>query len=537
MAMKIMKLLSGLGKAFNDALSASDSVPDHPGQRWFARAWALLILVVVSFTMLWLGDKLNASGMALTRFMARAQAPLTAQFHYPALMRDQITVALYDREFLDSSGSAWPISYQDHADGLLRLASDPKARPKAIMLDITFGQERDDPTIASLRQALCRIQNEFKVPVFLAAMPSPETGRLTIRSGLGADPPGSAPACFTLVGVDYLPDPLDGLAWSYQLSRHLTDAGWAAGPASEPLRQPAYRSAAMAMAQDVAHLDLGEETVPMALVWGHNSAPQRHRPERLQHCRPGVPDLRQLVPGVLRQLWEDAGRLPLCPYHQTLSMAQLGVLSEVELAPYLAGRYVLVGANVPGFNDFADSPVHRITPGIYMHAMALDNLLTYAGDYKLSAEWTLPPSWALLKPGLLAILVVFGVHLAWDALQAKLTRLCQARGWPPALSSLPAHYQAQPERTRRLLRLPVDVLAWLARLALQFVAVMVLIGLLQAWFRIGMLPVVELAGMTLLAEGLGYMKKIQDFCKTTPSARFTFPPALHLRRRRNPKEN
>ena len=145
---------------------------------------------------------------------------------------------------MESTGSAWPISYQDHADGLLRLAGDPNARPRAIMLDITFGQERNDPTISSLRQALCRIQNEFGVPVFLAALPSPENGHLTGRAGLDADSPDTAPACFTLVGVDYLPDPLDGLAWSYQLSRHLTATGWASSPASEPLKQPAYRSAA-----------------------------------------------------------------------------------------------------------------------------------------------------------------------------------------------------------------------------------------------------------------------------------------------------
>lgn len=63
--------------------------------------------------MLWLGRKLNAKRMALTRFMAHAKAPLTAQFNYPALMRDQITVALlYGREFLHSSASAWPVSYQ-----------------------------------------------------------------------------------------------------------------------------------------------------------------------------------------------------------------------------------------------------------------------------------------------------------------------------------------------------------------------------------------------------------------------------------------
>ena len=521
---RVEKLISGLNAS-------------RPGQGWIAHLWALPILIVVSFTMLWLGDKLNASGMALTRFLARAQAPLAAQFNYSARMREQITVALYDREFLDSTGSAWPISYQDHADGLLRLASDPKARPKAIMLDITFGQERNDPTIASLRQALCRIQNEFGVPVFLAALPSPENGRLAVRTSLGADPPGAAPACFTLVGVDYLPDLLDGLAWSYPLSRHLTSSGWASGPASEPMRQPSYRSAAMAMAQDVARLDLGEETVPMALVWGHNSAPQAHRPERLAHCRPGVPDLGQLVPGVLRQLWENTDKLPLCPYHQTLSMAQLGVLSEGELAPHLAGRYVLVGANVPGFNDFADSPVHRITPGIYMHAMALDNLLTYAGDYKLSAEWTLPPSWALLQPGLLAIGAVFLVRLVWDLLQSKLTRSFRVGGWPPALASLPMGYQAQPERIRRLLWLPVAALVWVMRLALQFIAVMVLISLLQAHFRIGMLPVVELAGMTLLAEGLGYMKKIQDFFRVSPAPRIPCPAVRRSRRRHNLKEN
>ena len=500
--------------AFKNALWVGVSAPGQSRLGWLG---ALLVLTLASFTMLWLGDKLNASGMALTRFMARAQAPLTAQFHYPALARDKITVALYDQEFLEASGSAWPISYQSHADGLLRLAADPSARPRAIMLDITFGQERDDPTVDSLRQALCRIQNEFKVPVFLAALPSPETGRLAVRAGLGADSPGTAPPCFTLVGVDYLPDPLDGLAWSYPLTRHLADAGWQPGPASEPLRQPAYRSAAMAMAQDAAGLDLGLETVPMALVWGHNSAPQAHRPKRLANCRPGTPELRQLVPGVLRQLWEDSNKPPLCPYHRTLSMAQLEVLEEGELAPYLAGRYVLVGAHVPGFNDFADSPVHRITPGIYMHAMALDNLLTYGSRYKLSAEWTLPPTLELLVPGLLTIGVVFAVHLLWNALQSWLVRAVQARGWPPALAGLRAGYLARPERTRRLLGLPVVALAWLARLSLQSIAAMVLIGLLQARFRIGMLPVVELVGMTLLAEGLGYLKKIQTLLEEKPA--------------------
>jgi hypothetical protein len=476
----------------------------------------LLILVLVSFTMLWLGDKTNASGMALTRFMARAQAPLTAQFNYPPQFRDQITVLMYDQEFLKTSGSAWPISYQDHADTLLRLVAVPGARPKAIMLDITFGQERNDPTVSTLRQALCSIQNDYHVPVFLAALPSPEDGRLKIRSGLMAEQPGAEQACFTLVGVDYVPDPLDGLAWTFQMSRHLTNAGWQTGVAADPGHQPAYRSSAMAIAQDVAHLDLGQETVPMALVWGYNSATQADRPDSLSGCRPGQAHWENLIPGVLRDIWEESQQLPLCPYHPTLSAAQLGVLSEAELATHLAGKYVFVGANVPGYNDFAESPVHGLIPGIYMHAMALDNLLTYQSQYKLSSEWTMHPSWDLLKPGLLGIFAVFLVHLAADGVKGwSLCTGLHLPGWgsTPVLCS-----KCNPKMTtgRQLIfELLVDSAFWLIQITLQTIVVMLLIGWLQANFRIGMLPVVELVGMTLVTEALEFVDKIQASFSTT----------------------
>ena len=474
----------------------------------FPSLLALLILTLVSFGMLWLGDKINGSGMALTRFMARVQAPLTAQFAYTDIARDQITVVMYDQEFLKNSVSAWPISYQDHGDALMRLTQDPNARPKVIFLDITFNQERSDPTIGALREALCTIQNEYKVPVFLAALPS-EKGPLGVRSGLSSVPSAGEPDCFTLVGVDYIPDSLDGVAWTYQLSRHLTETGWQNGPTTNAQQEPTYRSAAMAIAQDVGRIDMGEETVPMALVWGHNSAPQTHRPESLNHCRPGRPDRGQLVPFVLRQLWDESSEKPLCPYHRTLSMGQLSSLSESELAPYIGGRYVIVGANVPGYNDFADSPVHHLTPGVYMHAMALDNLLTYKGDYKLSQEWTLPPSKLLLLPGLLAISAVFVVNLIWTLFRRKsLDFISNSNGRAAAvIRSLTARKTFTP--WQRVSKLSICALLWLLRISIQTVAAMYLIAVLQAWFRIGMLPVVELVSMTLIAEGLGYMGKIR----------------------------
>ena len=471
----------------------------------FVFSW--LLLVFVSFGMLWLGDKLNASGMALTRFMARVQAPLTAQFAYTDIERDQITVVMYDQEFLKGTGSAWPISYQEHGDALLRLTQDPTGRPKAIFLDITFNQERSDPTIGILRQALCTIQNEYKVPVFLAALPS-NSGHLAVRSGLNAD--FYTRDCFTLVGADYIPDQLDGVAWTYQLTRHLTASGWQNGPSVGAQSEPAYRSAAMAIAQDAGQIDLGQETVPMALVWGHNSAPQNNRPESLKDCRPGRPDVAQLVPFVLRQLWQSS-EMPLCPYHRTLSMGQISNMPESELAPYINGRYLMIGANVPGYNDYAYSPLHSLTPGVYMHAMALDNLLTYKEKYKLSEEWNMPPSKHFIWPGLLAISAVFAVHLIWTFsrkwIYSFLTTEIRFKNAAGLIRFLTQKEDLTP--WQRMSKTSFYALTWLMRISIQTVAAVCLIGILQAWFRIGMLPVVELVSMTLIAEGLGYMGKVR----------------------------
>ena len=101
--------------------------------------------------------------------------------------------------------------------------------------------------------------------------------------------------------------------------------------------------------------------MPLSLMWGHNAVaqPADEKAQAWRDCRVGVPDLQALIPGALRQWWASAATQRLCPYHATLSVAQMGQLSEAQLAPYLRGRYVLIGANVPGYNDTVYSPVHQ----------------------------------------------------------------------------------------------------------------------------------------------------------------------------------
>ena len=508
---KLRQLLEQALNVFNKKL-VTPRARDIPA----AIVAAFFLMLVVSLGMLWLGDKLNATGMALTRFMARGQAPLTAEF-YSTAARDRITVLTYDQDFLESNQLAWPLSYQQHADVLLRLAQDPAAKPKAIFLDITFGQLRDDPTVGALRQTLCTLQNEYKVPVFLAALIVPETGQLGVRPGLMPEAGASAPPCFTLVGVDYLPDTLDGIAWSYALTRHLTpDGQWASGPAPEG-NPPAYRSAALSIAQDAADVDTGPETVPMALVWGKKSAAMDDSAPSLKGCnRSESFEWHLLVPGVLRQLWADAP-VQRCPYHATLSMDQLNGLSDEQHQHYMKDRFLMVGAQVPGFNDFALSPVHGLVPGIQMHAMALDNLLVYQRNYKLNEEWAIPPVRSLWPPAILSVLAVFLVHLALRAcrrwLHAPVNSATAAAGGEGMRLSLQKWHQSISGfmLASHLRREMGKGAGWLGSLWLKYVAAMFVIGLLQWQFRLGMLPVVELVTMTLVAEGLGYMNYLRKF--------------------------
>ena len=479
------------------------------GDRWCCPRWyivllSFVILLLVSVTMLAIGDFLNAKGAVLTRFLARAQAPLTAQWSYPAIARDDITVVLYDQEFLDGSKSAWPITYGQHADNLLRLAGEKNQHPKVIFLDVTFGQERDDKSVEQLANALCALKQKG-IMVFLAGLPTGPKGQLQVRSGLKT---GSTP-CFTLVGVDYFPDRLDGLAWTYELSRHWADDQMVSGPA--PNGEPAYPSAALAIAQAWSNTTLGKEQGPMALVWGHNSASQDSRPRSQMGCHRGEPELSQVIPGLLRDLAGREARTPLCPYHRTLSADQLNYMDPSELSRYVHGKFVLVGANVPGYNDFVQSPVHGLLPGVHVHAMALDNFRTFGDKYKVSVEWSDPLHRILVGPALMGVAVVFLVHLLWNLVRGRVAAFRAHAAAFEDFRRWSGRYQASPWWVRWGVVRALRVLGWVFRLTLQTIAAMILIALLQKVFRIGMLPVAELVGMTLVAEGLGLVRVLRDY--------------------------
>lgn len=488
----------------------------HSSLKPWQHAAEALLAIFAAFLMLAIMPKLMPSSDLMTHLTARTQAALVGSF-YPSEQRDNVTVLLIDDKALGSAEQGWPVPYATHARWLSNLGSLYK--PRAVFLDITFTQARKDETLPQLVQALCRLRDQG-VPVFLAALPDPQTGRLAVRDGL-ISPAGERP-CFTLVGVNYQPHQVDRLVWSYPL--------WTVNQAEDNTAVDA-RSSALAMAQDVAGLEVPRSDAPMALTWGVKNQSIRRLGE---WCRFAGSVVAEMTPPRLRAIFVgDEVFKPICPYSQSLSLSDLKPQTEedeVRLHSALDGKFVMMGAAISGTNDMVTSPVHGAIPGVFMHAMALDNLLTYNGHYKQALEWELPPAWPLFWMGIMVVLTAHAMHMwVWQPLR-KRTSAYQKKlteRWPASrqivysaaeLSKLGSQTPFQKPDTAGLVRRLATKLARLvlficlkvARIFVTSAIIMGMVVVMQWWFDIGTLPIVDLALMALLAEWLGWTAHVMD---------------------------
>ncbi len=73
----------------------------------------------------------------------------------------------------------------------------------------------------------------------------------------------------------------------------------------------------------------------------------------------------------------------LCPYHRTISANHLlNSIGDRDVENAITGKTVFYGAGFRFTGDRIESPVYGEMPGVYLHAMAYDNLLTFGRNYK-----------------------------------------------------------------------------------------------------------------------------------------------------------
>jgi hypothetical protein len=364
------------------------------------------------------------SSQLTDRAIARWAMPALAQLHYGRGAQARILVVDIDRVALEASNQPWPARYDYHARNLALLARLPPAqRPKVVFVDIIFAHPREEAQFARLPEQLCALY-AAGIKVFLAAPPDAPGARL--REGIEDLRDADGTPCFGKVSVVQSPDAADRVAWQYPL-RHTP-------PDSAPL--PAAALAIHDHLQADPRRRLGEAAEhDLALIWGTRAAAgglgyrERGAQGEREYCRRSW-RWADLLPAALRTLGglhpEGADSRPLCVFHETLSVPAFR--ERAAAADWQAPEVVMYGVSADG-NDIVVSPLHGPIPGVYLHAMALDNLLVYGRDYKRHYE----PATALGRAGqlLLLLLAFFVVSLVFGLARRALRRLPRAlrRGW------------------------------------------------------------------------------------------------------------
>lgn len=282
----------------------------------------------------------------------------------------QVVVVLIDDDYLLRNDTYWPLPYTEQSRLFKRLLA---YRPEAVFIDLLYSHDHSrvvpgqPPRMES--QVLANVFERYQ---------QQGIALLVANTGVERGTPD---------GANTLP----------QLAKASTPAlvSWSGYGAQYPLAVPtelgALQTPALAMYRRycLSHTCTGlptsaDEAIrlrPMTVQWGVHQSPLQAKVSDISDCHvPGLFD--QLLQAIFWKLGNDAQAN--CAYTLTLSAADLEVTDPEQqalLRQLLRGKMVLVGARIAGTGDVTQSPLHGKVPGVYLHAMALDNLINWGMNY------------------------------------------------------------------------------------------------------------------------------------------------------------
>lgn len=290
--------------------------------------------------------------------------------------QEKIAVILIDDAYLMRNNTYWPLPYGEQSKLFKRLLA---YKPKAVFVDLLYSHDHSqgDPTQGSL--LLANVFERYRhqgIPLLLA-----NTGKSRGEDGQ-ANTLASLAETSSPVAVVW-----NGFGNKYPLAVD-TSPGIMETPAFALYRE-------YCKGQDCASLPEDKrstlEQPPIAIQWGLNLATEQARVADVAHCSTSsgfvLSALEQLSQAIFWKLGNPAQTL--CPYSLTLSASDLEVSTAEDralLSELLRDRLVLVGAHITSTGDLVQSPVHGKIPGVYLHAMALDNLITKGMHYDREPE-------------------------------------------------------------------------------------------------------------------------------------------------------
>jgi len=287
---------------------------------------------------------------------------INGPYLYPETGRDQVSVALVDDSSLRALGMPWPWSYGAQAralDALLAL------KPRAVVADVMFVDPRKDETIAELAGEVVRYEKAH-VPLYFVGSTDVPAGTPPIRRELLAK------------GARVL-DP--GILVNQGIVRQYPVTGACLG--AQQSRQPC-RSLAMAVYNDLYPRAQTPQGL-MELVWGTRTNPFNAKWMNVTdengagHSCAEHQDI-----GWARRTWlaffDPASVRSLCPYTSVIPAESLiEGRDDADVTRLAKNRIVFYGASLSGVQDRSFTPVNGLIASVFVHAMALDNLITFNG--------------------------------------------------------------------------------------------------------------------------------------------------------------
>jgi CHASE2 domain-containing sensor protein len=298
---------------------------------------------------------------------------------YPHTGQNGTAVVLFREENLAQLEAPYPVPYERHAEILEALAS---YRPAAVFIDFAFMDPRPIDDVKRLGRAICHLRDSRRhetkpvtVAVFLAAPPPPDTPSPGSAAG-GHDLAPELLACATPVSAQ--------MDVERGVSGVLTYAACRSAERAEDCHRDDMPSAAFAMHH--ALFPSGERALTrphhaeaMEVIWANGYSDIN---EKWMNCR------RPLAFRDFLLMMRDnplASKRP-CPYTHTVSVMHLLGPVDDDVTRAIADRAVFYGASFVMAGDRVISPVYDDLPGVYLHAMAYDNLRSYGFDYKRAEQ-------------------------------------------------------------------------------------------------------------------------------------------------------
>ena len=299
----------------------------------------------------------------------------------------RVVVMIIDEPALALRGMRWPVPLEFHAQFLAELAV---LRPRGILLDFLLIDPAPRQDICDLLTVGAQLRQDG-IPLYLAVTRADD---LAPMDAAGCrDAAGNAihvAGVFTPVAVQRQVDGSDFVSRRYPFEQIAADPPTGPALASAAVRM--YCDSERAPAACVARLlrarsaDAGFELAwspegdPFNQRWSHTSCKETPSPLGAVLNRPALP------------------RESPCPPVATLFASAL--LSPEEdpalgqgneaLFKLTEGSFLMVGGNFRGSGDLVTTPMHTLLPGVYYHAVALENLLAFDGHPKVRKEFRSP---------------------------------------------------------------------------------------------------------------------------------------------------